>query len=219
MIPAKPPTTPVLRRNARVPARVLLAVSLGLLGTRVLLADQPRAPEPSDPRARAWAQELKMHVIPGESGFLSLIAASQQKTLVGGRLIAVQSQVYYMLTRELPVNYLHWLESDDTHVLLDGGPVDYFVFHPDGRAEKLTLGRDVAAGQTLVVPVPGGCWKALRLHPGAGFALMANALSPEWTPDRVRIGAGPAWIARYRGAAPWATEAFLRELIGPNFTP
>ena len=138
-----------------------------------------------------------------------------------------------MLTRELPVNYLHWLEPDDTHVLLDGGPVDYFVFHPDGRAEKFTLGRDVAAGERLVVPVPGGCWKALRLHPGAGFALMANVLSPgfppmsesekAWTevitPDRVRIGAGAAWIARYRGAAPWATEGFLRELIGPNFRP
>jgi len=198
---------------------MLLAVSLGLLGTQALLAEQPAVPEPSDPQARAWVAELKMHVLPRESGFLSLIAASQQKTLVGGRLIAVQSQVYYMLTRELPVNYLHWLESDDTHILLDGGPVDYFVFHPDGRAEKFTLGRDVAAGQTLVVPVPGGCWKALRLRPGTGFALMANALSPGWTPDRVKIGAGPGWIAKYRGAAPWATEAFLRELIGPNFTP
>lgn len=160
-----------------------------------------------------------MKVLPGESGYLSLIATSAQRAAVGGRSLAVQSQVYYMLTRELPVNYLHLLASDDTHILLDGGPVDYFIFHPDGRAEKVTLGRDAAAGQVLVIPVPGGCWKALRLRPGAAFALMANALSPEWTPDRVRIGAGEAWIARYRGAAPWATDAFLRELIGPNLTP
>jgi len=194
----------------RVPWILLLAA-----GAR---ADAPVA-EPSDPAARAWVAQLDMHVLPRESGYLSLIATSAQKAVVGGRALAVQSQVYYMLTRELPANYLHWLASDDTHILIDGGPVDYFIFHPDGRAEKVTLGRDVAAGQVLVVPVPGGCWKALRLHPGAGFALMANALSPEWTPDRVRIGAGEAWIARYRGAAPWATDAFLRELIGPNFTP
>jgi predicted cupin superfamily sugar epimerase len=174
---------------------------------------------PSDPQARKWVADLGMHVLAGESGYLSLIATSDQKVSVHGRMLAAQSQVFYMLTRELPVNYLHWLAPDDTHILLDGGPVDYFVFHPDGRAEMFTLGRDVAAGQRLVVPVPGGCWKALRLHPGAGFALMANALSPEFTPDRVRIGAGAAWIARYRGAAPWATEAFLRELIGPNFRP
>ncbi len=177
------------------------------------------APGPTDPAARAWVAQLGMHVLPRESGYLSLIATSAQKAVVGGQSLAVQSQVYYMLTREMPVNYLHWLASDDTHILLDGGPVDYFIFHPDGRVGKVTLGRDAAAGQVLVVPVPGGCWKALRLHEGAGFALMANALSPEWTPDRVKVGAGEAWIARYRGAAPWATEAFLRELIGPNFTP
>jgi uncharacterized protein len=181
-------------------------------------AQAPLAP-PSDPQARKWIADLKLSYLPRESGYLALIATSAQKVQVQGRPLAVQSQVYYMLTRELPVNYLHWLAPDDTHILLDGGPVDYFIFHPDGRAEKVTLGRDVAAGQTLVVPVPGGCWKALRLHPGAGFALMANALSPEWTPQGVRIGAGAAWIAKYRGTAPWATEAFLRALIGPNFQP
>jgi len=180
---------------------------------------QPPAAAPSDPQARKWIADLGMRVLPRESGYLSLIATSAQKVEVGGRALAVQSQVYYMLTRELPVNYLHWLEPDDTHILLEGGPVDYYIFHPDGRAEKVTLGRDVAGGQTLVVPVPGGCWKALVLRPGAGYALMANALSPEFTPDRVRIGAGSAWIAKFKGAAPWATEAFLRDLIGPNFSP
>jgi len=196
---------------------VKLRAALVLLCLAPLLRADPTPP--ADPRARQLVDQLKMHVIPGESGFLSLIASSEQKVPVGGQLIAIQSQVYYMLTRELPTNYLHWLASDDTHVLVEGGPVDYYIFHPDGRAEKRTLGRDLAAGQQMVVPVPGGCWKALRLHPGAGYALMANLLSPEWTADRVRIGAGPDWIARYRGAAPWATEAFLRELIGPNLRP
>ena len=183
----------------------------------VPLAADP--PPPSNPQALRWFTKLKMHYLEKESGFLSLISSSDQKVEVHGKRIAVQSQVYYMLSSELPVNYLHWLESDDTHILLDGGPVDYFVFHPDGRVEEFTMGRDVAAGQVLVVPVPGGCWKALRLHPGAGFALMANALSPEWTADRVKIGAGADWIAKYRGNAPWATEAFLKELIGPNAAP
>jgi predicted cupin superfamily sugar epimerase len=174
---------------------------------------------PSDPLAREWIAALRMQVLPKESGYLSLIATSTQPVQVRGRTLPAQSQIYYLLTRELPINYLHWLESDDTHILLDGGPVDYFIFHPDGRVEKITLGKDVSAGQVLVVPVPGNCWKALKLHPGAGYALMANVLSPGFTPDRVRIGEGAAWITKYRGAAPWATEAFLRELIGPNYLP
>jgi predicted cupin superfamily sugar epimerase len=135
-----------------------------------------------------------------------------------GRALAVQSQNYYMLTRDLPINYLHWLAPDDTHILIEGGPVDYFIFHPDGRAEKVTLGMDLAAGQRPVVAVPGGCWKALRLHAGANYALMANTLSPEFTSDRVKIGAGAEWVKRYTNSAPWATPQALRELIGPNFT-
>jgi uncharacterized protein len=187
----------------------------------MLCAASPLAGDPSvsDPLARKWITDLKMSVLPKESGYLSLIKTSAQKFEINGRTQPIQGQVYYMLTRELPTNYLHWLEPDDTHILLDGGPVDYFIFHPDGHVEKVTLGKDVAAGQVLVVPVPGGCWKALRLHPGAGYALMANVLSPDWSPEGVRIGEGAAWIAKYKGAAPWATEEFLRELIGPNFKP
>ena len=187
----------------------------------VLLAGLSHAaelPPPAEPRARALIADLKLDYLPGESGYFGLIGRSAQTVEVGARSLAAQSQIYYLLTRECPVNYLHWLASDDTHILLEGGPVDYFVFHPDGRAEKFTLGRDHAAGQRLVVAIPGGCHKALRLHPGAGYALMGNVLSPEWTPDRVKIGAGPEFIRRYRATAPWATDAFLRELIGPNQT-
>jgi len=179
----------------------------------------PAQPPASDARAAELIRVLGMKVLPRESGYLALIGSSAQTTPVHGRPIAVQSQVYYMLTRDLPINYLHWLEPDDTHILIEGGPVDYFIFHPDGRVEMVTLGRDVATGQRPVVAVPGGCWKALRLHPGASYALMANALSPEFTPDRVKIGAGPKWIRRYAGAAPWATPETLRLFIGPNWNP
>ena len=169
-------------------------------------------------RARELIRLLNMKVLPKESGYLGIIGVSGQKVAVDGRALAVQSQNYYMLTRELPINYLHWLAPDDTHILIEGGPVDYFIFHPDGRAEKITLGMNLAAGETPVIAVPGGCWKALRLHPGASYALMANALSPEFTPDRVRIGAGLSWVRRFTNAAPWATAETLRELIGPNWT-
>jgi predicted cupin superfamily sugar epimerase len=171
----------------------------------------------SDARARELIRMLKLHVLPGESGYLGIIGRSAQIVAVGGRSLAVQSQNYYMLTHDRPINYLHWLAPDDTHILIEGGPVDYFIFHPDGRAEKITLGMDFAAGQRPVVAVPGGCWKALRLHDGVSYALMANTLSPEFTSDRVKIGAGPGWVKRYLGSAPWATSAFLRELIGPNW--
>jgi uncharacterized protein len=193
-----------------------LLLTIGLISLASLNASEPAD---TATRARELIQVLQLHALPGESGYLGLIGQSAQTMRIDGRSLAIQSQVYYMLTHDRPVNYLHWLAPDDTHILIEGGPVDYFIFHPDGSAEKLTLGRDVAAGQRPVVAVPGGCWKALRLHDGASYALMANALSPEFTSDRVRIGEGAEWVKRFTGKAPWATPETLRALIGPNWKP
>jgi predicted cupin superfamily sugar epimerase len=173
----------------------------------------------TDPRVVELIHTLDLKPLPKESGYLGLIGESAQSFPIGGRHLAIQSQVYYLLTRQRPINYLHWLQPDDTHVLIEGGPVDYFIFCPDRHVQKITLGRDVSRGQRPLVAVPGGCWKALVLSPAANYALMANALSPEFTPDRVHIGEGPHWVQKYAGAAAWATPDFLRKLIGPNWSP
>jgi predicted cupin superfamily sugar epimerase len=194
----------------------LLVVVMAIAGVIALRA-APQAG--ADARARELIQTLHLTLLPKESGFLGIIGRSTQMVTIDGRALAVQSQNYYMLTRDRPINYLHWLVPDDTHILIEGGPVDYFIFHPDGRAEKVTLGLDLGAGQRPVVAVPGGCGKALRLRDGASYALMANTLSPEFTADRVKIGAGPGWVMRFTNSAPWATPNVLRELIGPNWMP
>lgn len=197
----------------------LLPITMSICVLSALQAAAPSKSVPVPARARELMRLLGLQPLPKESGYLGLIGQSAQTVNVSGRSLAVQSQVYYMLTADRPVNYLHWLASDDTHILIEGGPVDYFIFHPDGHVERITLGRNIAAGQRPLVAVPGGCWKALRLHDGAGYALMANALSPEFTPDRVRIGEGPGWIKRFESKAPWATEQNLRSFIGPNWIP
>jgi uncharacterized protein len=192
---------------------------LALVGVVALATLHAATPAGTDARAREIIRTLKLTVLPKESGYLGIIGVSAQKVSVDGRVLAVQSQNYYMLTRERPTNYLHWLAPDDTHILVEGGPVDYFIFHPDGRVGEVTLGFDYAAGQRPVIAVPGGCWKALRLHEGASYALMVNTLSPEFTPDRVRIGEGAEWVKRFAGKADWATPERLREFIGPNWIP
>ena len=189
---------------------VLMAVVLGAPAMRPQQVG-------TDARVAEIIRELKLTVLPKESGYLGIVGVTPQTVDVGGRKLAVQSQNYYMLTRELPINYLHKLEPADTHVLIEGGPVDYYIFHPDGRVEKQTLGMDLAKGERPVVAVPPGCWKALVLRKGASYALMANALSPEFTADRVRVGEGEAWVKRFAGKAEWATPTFLKVVIGPNW--
>ena len=201
--------------------RPKLLLSSTALAAVLALFPAVRAAQPPGTTARAAELIRLLHLqpLPKESGYLGIIGVSAQQVTVDGRPLAVQSQNYYMLTGDRPINYLHQLVPADTHILIEGGPVDYYIFHPDGRAELLTLGMDLAHGQRPVIAVPAGCWKALRLRPGAHYALMANTLSPEFTPDRVRIGEDDAWIHRFTGAAPWATPAFLRQLIGPNRLP
>jgi predicted cupin superfamily sugar epimerase len=192
---------------------------VGVIFAAALVCLGAGAQTQSDARAKELIDKLHLTVLPKESGYLGIIGVSAQKVAIDGRALAVQSQNYYMLTRERPINYLHRLVPDDTHILIEGGPVDYYIFHPDGHAEKVTLGMNLATGERPVVAVPGGCWKALRLRAGASYALMANTLSPEFTPDRVKIGEGPNWMKRFSNSAPWATPAALRELIGPNWMP
>ncbi len=174
-------------------------------------------PAPTRFRAQELIRTLGLRVLDGESGWFREIVVSGLTVQESEQPLRAQSSIYYLLDRSHPINYLHWLSSDDTHVLCEGGPVDYFVFHPDGRAERIVLGSDLSQGQRLVVPVPAGCWKALRLHRDVEFALMVNVLSPQWTPQRVKVGAGEDLVQRYLGKAPWATRETLRELIGPGW--
>jgi len=198
--------------------KILLTVAIGIAGLAAVLAARSTTSDTrSDARVHELIQKLNLHVLPKESGYLGIIGVSKQMTTIDRRSLALQSQNYYMLTRDRPINYLHWLAPDDTHILIEGGPVDYFIFHPDGHVEKVVLGMDLDAGQRPVVAVPGGCWKALKLHDGVSYALMANTLSPEFTSDRVKIGAGEEWLKRYANSAPWATPQALREFIGPNW--
>ena len=107
---------------------------------------------------------------------------------------------------------------DDHHILIAGGPADYFLFYPNGTVQKKTLGLDLAQSQQPIVVAPGGCGKAVRLHETAEFLLVGSVVTPAWTPGRVRFGGGSNFLEQYAGKAEWATPDFLRSLVGPNWT-
>ena len=136
-----------------LPAAMLIAALCA-----VAMHADSRAKAGSDARARELIHLLNLRVLPKESGYLGVIGRSAQMVTIDGQSLAVQSQNYYMLTRDRPMNYLHWLVPDDTHILIEGGPVDYFIFHPDGRAEKVTLGMDL--------PQASGPWSRCRAAAG-----------------------------------------------------
>ena len=177
-------------------------------------------------RAAELVSILSLEYLPKESGYIGILGrtaspSERPNTHSSEPTLAIQSHNYYMLTAQYPVNYLHHLESNDTHILVEGGPIDYYVFHPtapgqEAYVEKFKVGLDVADGQRPVIVVPAGCWKALVLQEGVDYALTVNVLTPEFTPDRVKIGASIDWFSGYTGKASWATKDFLLTLVGPN---
>lgn len=190
----------------------------GLAGMAVALMASAQKLDPQS-RAEQIIQQLQLQALPRESGYIGALGVTSPRVNLNGRDLAVQSQVYSMLTQDKPIRYLHQMEPAETDVLIEGGPVDVYVFCADGRVEKDTLGTNFGAGERGVITAPPGCWKSLVLRKSAAYGLMADVVSPEFTTDRVRIGAGPEFIKRFAGKAPWATPEFLRKLIGPNWMP
>lgn len=168
-------------------------------------------------RSEFIIDKLQLTPLAGESGFINQAYRSNIEVSQGDRVLQANNSIYYLLNRERPINYLHWLSPDDTHVLCEGGPVDYYVFAPDGAVQCIRLGMDLAAAERPALMIPGGYWKALKLSDEVDYALMTSILTPQWTRDRCKIGAGQAFIDTYAGQAEWATPVFLKELIGDNF--
>ena len=129
----------------------------------------------------------------------------------------VNNVIYFMLTRTMPQSHLHYMKSDDVQILIEGGPVDYYLFAKDGSCEKITMGHDVSLGQQPIVIAPAGSAKALILHENASHLLIGSVVSPAWSPSTTRYGAGTEFLDTYENRAPWASRDFLESLAGPNF--
>ncbi len=168
-------------------------------------------------RAKELVRALNLKHLNLESGLFNVLSVSDIEVQAGDGKSPASNVIYLMLTKEVSQNFLQCLYSDDCHVLIEGGPADYYLFYEDGRAEKFTLDRDLRAGQQLIVPSPGGTAKAIVLHDSTDYLLAGSIVTPAWSPPRVRIGADEAFIEKYAGKADWATPEFIKFLIGPNF--
>ena len=61
-------------------------------------------PSPSSARARELIAALKLELLPGESGWFVPDGRSNLPVTAGGRTLAAHSRIFYLLTRELPLN-------------------------------------------------------------------------------------------------------------------
>lgn len=165
-------------------------------------------------RAAFWRDGLHLERLPVESGWWAPRSRSALGVVEGRDALVAHNSIYYLLDAELPVNYWHRLASDDVHVLIEGGPVEYLLVSDDGGVERHVLGTDLSRGEGPMIVCPGGTTKALRLTDAEGYALIGSVVSPGWAPDRVSFAAPqipdellPAWLDADAVAALTSPEA------------
>jgi predicted cupin superfamily sugar epimerase len=113
-----------------------------------------------------------------EGGFYREIYSCRTE-LPDGR--AVANCIYYMLTSDSPIGYLHRSQADTVHFFHLGHSLDILTVGPGRVPARSTMGTDFSKGHVPQVAVPGGVWKAFELIEGP-FALISEAVAPAWIP-------------------------------------
>ncbi len=125
---------------------------------------------------------LKLEPHPLEGGYFrrTYESAHCMNTDVGERRWL--TSMYYLLTDDSPIGYLHKNRSDIIHYYHAGAPIRYVIMNPTGEIREAVLGPDLSNGEQLQLVVKGGEWKAAELCSGS-YGLLSEAVSPGFDYD------------------------------------
>ena len=113
---------------------------------------------------------------------------------------SLSTSIYYLLTPD-SFSSLHRLQSDELFHFHLGDPVTMLQLHEDGRAETITLGLDLQAGQQLQVVAPRGVWQGMFLNDGGRFALLGTTVAPGFDFADFEVGDRDGLIRQYPSSA------------------
>jgi uncharacterized protein len=146
-------------------------------------------------------QVLKMQPHPIEGGYFAETYRSARTvprtTLIGypGDR-SLSTAIYYLLTPDT-FSAMHRVRGDEMFHFYLGDPVEMLQLKPDGTAEVLALGQDIASGMRLQHNVPGGVWQGSRLKAGGKYALLGTTMAPGFEYEDYETGKRAELIERY----------------------
>ena len=131
-------------------------------------------------------KSLSLEPHPSEGGYFIRTYSSEITAASPAGTRQSLSSIYYMLSDDSPIGYLHMNRSDIIHYFHSGSPITYTIIHPDGQLEIRILGNDLSQGQTPQLTVKGGCWKASELSDGE-YGLLSEAVSPGFKYEDMKL--------------------------------
>ena len=122
-------------------------------------------------------EHLELEPHPNEVGYFRRTYESSLMINREGSERRLLTSIYYLLTSNAPLCYMHRNRSDimDYHHL--GAPIRYFIIAPNGKLREQVLGGDVVNGQFPQLLVKGGDWKVAQLCSG-DYGLISEAVAP-----------------------------------------
>lgn len=90
------------------------------------------------------------------------------------------TSIFYLLTKDNPINILHRNKSDIIHYFHLGDTIKYTTVTNEGMVKEQTVGANLKCGDQLQLLVPGGEWKAAQLceDSGIGYGLISEVVVP-----------------------------------------
>jgi len=140
-------------------------------------------------------------------GFVRLTFLSKQAIAAGGLPAPFAdgrpagSALYFMVTPEAPVR-LHRIRNDQLYHYYLGDPIELFMLHNNGTAERAIVGPDLRAGERVQQLIPGNTFHTARVIGRKRWFLGASTEWPGVIPADVEIGNLDALAAKYPTVAP-----------------
>ena len=139
-------------------------------------------------------------------GFVRLTFVSKQSVAAGvlpppfAEARPIGSALYFMVTPSAPVQ-LHRISNDQLYHYYLGDPLEVFMLHAHGSAERIVVGPDLRSGQNVQLLIPGNTFHTARLVRGGRWFLGASTEWPGVVPADVEIGNLDLLAERYPGVA------------------
>ena len=135
-------------------------------------------------------------------GFVRLTYVSKQSIAPAGLAAPfadgrpLGSALYFMVTPGAPVR-LHRIRNDQLYHYYLGDPIELFLLHADGSAERIIVGPDLRAGQRVQQLIVGDTFHTARVIGRRRWFLGASTEWPGVIPADVEIGDLDALTAKY----------------------
>lgn len=133
--------------------------------------------------AQQVIEALGLEYLDGEGCWISLLWRTERA-----------NAIYALLTPE-DFSAMHRVGEDEAWTHIAGAPARMLLLHAGGAHELITLGTDVAAGQTPHHRIPGGSWQGTVTS--GEWTLASCVLTPPFTDFELATGE--------TDLSPWAT--------------